>query len=340
MTYIIGINKREHNFVTIISDIMVTREYPNGTIIRENTALKTGLLFDGCLYGLSGDARAGHDFLLGFKQKVNKTFSIKENVGEFIKYIKSANWSKGEGFKILFTIRNPVPELYLFDSDNPDLKLCNDPVVTIGSGKQYFDKMVLSMNEYVDSMIMRILKNKNIPIVYYPCFMCLWLSEQTLGFEKAFLEKIGVGGVFHFCYQTIDKEHRHLPIIFSLISLDKTTGKVDYKTYRVSFINGFLVIDYLTDNKRIAFTSPVERKDLNDCGIDKDSELLKEIYRRSDSLPLYYFCGFATYDPSHRGYYRAHLSCNNNKVIDKGGNIAPEYLEEIAKNIALVPNNS
>ena len=319
---------------------MVTLQYPNGTIIRENTALKTGLLFNGCLYGLSGDADAGRNFLLGFKQKVNKTALIKENVEEFKKYIKSNNWRKGGGFTVLFAIRNPIPELYLFDSNNPDLMLCNEPVVTIGSGKQHFDKLVLPMNEYVDNRIMRILKDKNIPIVYYPCFMCLWLSEQTLGFERAFLEKIGVGGVFHFCYQTIDKEHRHLPIMFSLISLDKTVGRVDYKTYRISFINGFLVIDYLTDNKRITFTSRVERKDLKNYDTEKDSELLKEIYKRSDSLPLYYFCGFAAYDSSYRGYYRFHFSCNDKKVIDKNGKIDPEYLKEIVKNIVSASKSS
>lgn len=340
MTYIVGINKKEHNFITLISDIMVTRMYSDGTIARENTALKTGLLFAGCLYGLAGDANAGEAFLLKFKDSLDENKSINENVEELKKHIKNNMWEKGNGFEILFAIRNPTPDLYLFNSSNSDLVLCKQSIVTLGSGKKDLDNLVTSMNQYVDSNIMQILKENKIPIVYYPCFMCLWLSEQTLGFENTYLEKIGVGGIFHFCYQTIDKEHRHLPIMFVLISLDKSTGKVDYKIYRISFVNGFLVIDYLIENKRAAFTSRVERKDLRNYRIEEDLELLKEIYKRSDSLPFYYFCGFAAYDPNHRGYYRFHLSCNDKKVIDRNGRIDPSYLEEIIKNITLASKKS
>jgi len=330
MTYIVGINKKEYEFVTVISDIMVTKRYPDGSIVRENTALKTGLLFKGCLYGLSGDADAGQDFLLGFKQKVNKTNSIGENVEEFKEYIRSAEWKKGKGFEILFAIRNPSPDLYLLDSNNPELVLCKESLVTLGSGRRHFRNMVSNMKKHADSTIMQALKEKRTPIVYYPCFMCLWLSEQTLGFESSYLEKIGVGGIFHYCYQTSGKEARHQPIIFVLFSFDKSTQKISHKAYRISFINGFLLVDYLTDKKRITFTSDVERKDLRGYSVQENREFLKEIYRRSDAMPLYYFCGFAIYDPRHRGYYRGHFSSSRGKkVIDKEGNIESNYLKEI-----------
>ncbi|MBA7691650.1 hypothetical protein ES703_100201 [subsurface metagenome] len=190
--------------------------------------------------------------------------------------------------------------------------------------------MVSNMKKYADNTIMQALKEKGTSIVYYPCFMCLWLSEQTLGFESSDLERIGVGGIFHFCYQTSDKEARHQPIIFVLFSFGKSTQEISYKAYRISFINGFLLIDYLTDKKRITFTSDVERKDLKGYNIQKNRELLKEIYRRSDKMPLYYFCGFGMYDPRHRGFCRTHFSSSRGKkIIDKEGNIESNYLKEI-----------
>jgi len=41
MTYIVGIQKRAAKFVSIISDVMVTKHYRDGTTQRDLTALKT-----------------------------------------------------------------------------------------------------------------------------------------------------------------------------------------------------------------------------------------------------------------------------------------------------------
>ena len=51
---------------------MLSIDYPNGIQMRANTGLKTGLLFKGCIYGISGDWEASKAFLLDFKKNVNR----------------------------------------------------------------------------------------------------------------------------------------------------------------------------------------------------------------------------------------------------------------------------
>lgn len=108
-----------------------------------------------------------------------------------------------------------------------------------------------------------------------------------LGQESSILEKIGVGGIFHFCCQTHDKEKPSAPLIFVLTSYDESTCSVKFRIYRTAFAPGVLVVDYLTDNKRVAFTSKLERPDLMGFLVKREKRLLKKIFDFSDNLPFY-----------------------------------------------------
>ena len=90
MTYIVGIRIPERNFLTIISDIMVTYQYSDGRIEKENNALKVGRLFDGCLYGLAGDATCGHDFLVAFKKSIDFKDKTSSNFNKLCEYVSSS----------------------------------------------------------------------------------------------------------------------------------------------------------------------------------------------------------------------------------------------------------
>lgn len=334
MTYIVGIRKPEHNFLAIISDIMVTKVFPDGKIQKENNALKTGYLFDGCIYGLSGDAAAGHKFLVFFKRKIDCKDSVKDNFKNLSDFVKLSEWNLGSGFKILFGIRNPTPEFFLLDSCTREFKLLNECLYTVGSGKGLLDTRVLQAYDYSNSFIMDNLRQNGAPIVYYPCFACLWLSELVLGFEEKQLSEIGVGGIFHYVYQTDKKECSPMPIVFVLSKFGKN-NKLVQKSYRICLINGYLIIENLGDGTVSVFTSEVERQDLAEKGLLDSDDILQEAHKRSRNLPIYYFCGFATYDPSYRGFYSAHFSCNDTKVIDWEGIIRPDFQEKINKNLRI-----
>ena len=80
--------------------------------------------------------------------------------------------------------------------------------------------------------------------VYNRNFYCLWLSELTMGFEVTKLEKIGVGGLFHFCFQTNKKEGRQQPSVF-IFSVPDIKKKAIYNyMYRVTFVERYLVEHY------------------------------------------------------------------------------------------------
>jgi len=333
MTYIVGINKKDHKFSAIISDIMLSIDYPNGIQMRANTGLKTGLLFKGCIYGISGDWEASKKFLLGFKKSVNKDNSISDNFKEFNKYIESNAWEKGKGFKILFSVRNPNPEFYILDSKIGKLELCKDSIVTLGSGKEILDKLVTESKVYLNKYIMRKLEEHKAPIVYYPCFLCLWLMERILGIESKYLAQKGVGGVFHFSYQTDTKECPPTPLVYVISRLSAARDKLESKAYRTLFVCGFLIYEVLQEKKMYIITSEVERRDLIGMSDEDKKRLIAEIKDYVDKQPIYYFCGFGMHDHKNRGYYAAHFSCNEKKVIDKDGNIQEDFEKNIIRNI-------
>lgn len=316
---------------------MVTKIYSDGRIHKENTALKTGRLFDGCIYGLSGDATYGIKFLVSFKKSINFKDRINNNFNKLCDYISSSQWESGEGFKVLFGIRNPIPEFYLLDSTTREIKLLEDSIYTMGSGKRLLDEIVLNGYNYSNSFIMNELNQKNTPIVYYPCFLSLWLSELVLGFEEKQLEEIGVGGILHYIYQTETKENSSMPLVFVLSKLDDDI--LIQNSYRTSLINGYLIVEHLNNDHVSVFTSEVERQDLAEKEMLGNEEILGEAYRRSRKLPIYYFCGFATHDPSYRGYYSAHFSSDDTKVIDWNGNVRSDFQEKIYKNLKVAKEN-
>lgn len=333
MTYIVGVNLKKHNISFIVSDIMATLKYADGSVIRQNTALKTGLLFPGCLFGLSGVVEAGQDFLLKAKSLFIKEDTVGSNFDRLANFIKFGNYDRDNDFKIIFSVRNPNPELYYFDSRGRKLLHCGDTVVSIGSGKEDLDSLTYQIHEAIDQHILKLLEEKHIPMVYYPCFYCLGLSERTLGFEGTKLNELGVGGLFHYCYQTSTAEHRPKPLVYVISTYDPYTQRVSNKVYRISFARAFLVLDYITEGKRSVFVNNVERPDLKGYQIMNDSELLNLIYSESDSQPFYYFCGFATHYPNHRGFYTHHISSGDVKVVDKSGHIRKDFVDKITTNI-------
>ena len=202
-----------------------------------------------------------------------------------------------------------------------------------GAEKNLLDAIVLQGYKYSNSFIMDKLKQNKTPIVYYPNFLCLWLSELVLGFEEEQLRKIGVGGIFHYIYQTEEKEHSSMPVVFVLSKLEN--NKLVQNSYRTCLINGYLVVENLKSKHISVFTSKVERQDLAEKGLLDSEEILQEAHRRSRELPIYYFCGFATHDPSYRGFYSAHFSCVNTKVIDWNGNVKSDFQDKINTNLKI-----
>ena len=340
MTYILGIQKPENKFAALLCDLMVSFEDHDGNIIdRNNSSLKTGLLFEGCIYGVAGNANLAKQFIVGFKGIVDKSKSMEYNWNLFHHYSKAEfSDQSGEPFKVLLSSRvSGSPQLFLYDSNQKGISKIGDEIFSIGSGKAILDDIIDLRRKMAEETISELLHRNDIPILYYPYFYCLWLSELTMGFEVTKLEKIGVGGLFHFCFQTNEKEGRQQPSVFVLSVPDVKKKEIYNHIYRVTFVERYLVVDNpLVDPSRYIIM-PFEMSNTDSIPPEELQVLGDTVNREADLQQFYYFCGFGFPSPELRGSFLCHLSCDNNKlVVDERGNIHPAFKRKIERNITSV----
>jgi len=342
MTYILGIQKTDNNFAAILCDLMVTFKDHEGNVIeRNNTSLKSGLLFEGCIYGAAGNANLAKSFIKGFKELTDSSRSIEYNWELFQNYSK-ADFAdnSGEAFKVLLSCRvSGVPQLFLYNSTERNITKIDDGICSIGSGKEILDKHVELRKDITDKAILEILSKNKIPILYYPYFYCLWLSELTMGLEASKLNDIGVGGLFHFCFQTNEKECRQQPSVYVLSVPDKKNKTIYNHIYRVTFVEMSLVVDNPLFKPSRSIIMPFEMSKTDNISKDELQAFGEKVNQEADAQPFYYFCGFGFPTPELRGSFTAHLSCDRTTfVVDKKGTIHPDYRSRIERNIDSVQN--
>lgn len=319
---------------------MVSFKDQDGTVIdRNNSSLKTGLLFDGCLFGVAGNASLAKKFITGFKELVDKSKSIEYNWNLLRQYSKAEFVDQsGESFEVLLSCRvSGTPQLFLYDSIEKKLSKIDDEVYSIGSGKNVLDEIIGLRRKIADKHIIKTLSTNNIPILYYPYFYCLWLTELTMGFEASKLQEIGVGGLFHFCFQTNNKEARQQPSVF-VMSLPDVKNKAIYNhIYRITFVDICLVVDNPLCKPSRYIIMPFEMSLTDTLSSDELHHFGENINREADLQQFYYFCGFGFPTPELRGSFTCHLSSDRNKlVVDDKGNIHPHFKKIIERNITSI----
>ena len=88
MTYILGVKQRGAN--AIISDLRVSRRTPDQTWWGANTALKSGKLFDGCMFGRAGNAEVSRDFIVAFKAEIKDYMASVSDLWHRLRQFASA----------------------------------------------------------------------------------------------------------------------------------------------------------------------------------------------------------------------------------------------------------
>jgi tetratricopeptide (TPR) repeat protein len=343
VTYVIGF--REFGVNSIVSDARISHD-GFGT----NTALKTGQLFPGCIFGRSGNEETGRQFILAARTYVQPSVdSCEDNSAEqywtrFQEFVSFYDFPGGaesdtRGFKMLLSTRSSGnPELYLLDSSDRVLAPVSDRWISIGSGKALLDPLV--EHDYLSRVeeIARYLEESGIPWSY-PYFLCLWLSELTLSAEQSRLESVGVGGVFHFIYQTATCESPQEPALYVLSMADCDTRTIYLWLYRICYTRGCVAVEEVIppgqllhapngEHKCTILCNEASRPDIKNAletgGLE---ECIKEDLNR---LPFYFFCGFGVANPSDRKGWGYHITNEGKYVVTKDGVIAPFYQELIA----------
>ena len=346
MTYILGINDFGEN--AIICDTRVTWWRSDKKAGGANISLKCGMLFSGCLYAITGDIDEAGKFIRAFKAKIDGTWNNLQGLwSDFIKFEESY-FSKAinkASFSLLLSSRcQGEPKFFILDSQN-GVRLVDDSLVTLGSGKEILDTTVQKWFENRRSYIREIIKDNGLPEFTFPYFYCLWLNEIAQGEQLSILERYNVGGIFHFKYQDLKNDYSQLPAVYVLSAADEDNKLVHVWIYRVSCVQDCLVVDNpIMDAREFLFSSIARPSRLKDNYLNNWNNVVKEIDNQANSLPFYYFCGFGFPQMKHRGPFGCHVTSKNDCVITKGGYIAKEFkaliVDSLRKDYGLVLENN
>jgi hypothetical protein len=296
MTYIAAF--KNLGFTCIISDMRATR-FEDNQKVGTNASLKTGTFFNGCIFGLSGNIERGKDFILTVKDVLHKTMSPSESWSKFNHIISCYNFhkDKDDHFQIILSTRaSGTPELFKLDSiQGLTTYGFENGWISVGSGKQFLDKYISEqcipeMKKFPDEV------SKN-----YPFFLCLKLTELSESFGHAYLEKLNVGGLFHFIYQTNKIEAAQKPalFVFSAANLrEKIIYLWIYRICRVYNDRGLFVEIWAppgSKNRRFMTFNSLTWPEIPEF---IDESLKNKIIEEAEAQPFYYFCGFGFTNPT------------------------------------------
>ena len=339
MTYIVGFKQPGVN--TILSDTRVTRDDPDAS---SNTAIKTGELFPGCIYGRAGSQFHSEKFIRRFREMIRG--SRDTHLGFWHQFQQFAEVYEfptrtTDRFQLLLSTRAfGHPKFYTLSADSGLSRVHmpkEAPIITYGKGKGYLDSRVYGdfqpwlahIQEYLlDGMG---LSHGDI-LDAAPYCLCLRLSELSLTFEKGRLEEeYGVGGLFHFISQNSTGEYRQQPAVYIFSALDSSLNVLSFIFRAVRIPTGLYVEEILPrghyriapDGRKVspfcyALLDSIARQDLSldrpDFFLDDEGRMripeefeqqLQQAMREEiDPQPFYHFCGFGFTDPRYRNIYK------------------------------------
>jgi hypothetical protein len=291
MTYALGL--LQEGVSAIITDNRVSTRFESDDI-----ALKSGFLFDGCVYGASGNADAIKSFVGICRRYLGGLSGPEDCWTEFLQVAKFHAFGSSGPFQILLSSRHDgEPKLFILDSRCEDIGNARDGDA-LGSGAEFLnDTFTRIHNRAGPSVARRANEIHGLPLTDYPYLYTLLLMERVKGTEVSQLHRVGVGGVFSFVYQTSEGEWFQRPALYIIHSCRHKHLWV----YRVAFEGNALVIhDGDLPRPRILVNASDNHEVL---GLDEDAlqnwggTILNHVAEQES----YYFCGVGFADTAHRG---------------------------------------
>lgn len=329
MSYIVGL--KINGVSSIICDTRVSFENGDG----ENTSLKSGRIFPGCIYGGAGNADSMRRFI---KQcKIALTTSDKRLLIDywslFQKCIKFHIDEHTEYFELILASRHTgKTELYSFNSKDKIIREENN-FISIGSGKKLLDEQLKAYIDNTKNIFIKQLQDNSWNIACYPYGYCLWLMEKARGYESVQLEQIGVGGYFHFSYQTNIMEARQDPSVYII---NKAFGKTIYSyIYHITFEEASMIISCPDKNQRMLILDEAVWMGCGNFTDKEKQEYADRVYMQADEQPYYVFLGVGYADLEQRGHMLFHMTNKEDYVMTRDGKIDEKFFEQIKLNYTL-----
>jgi hypothetical protein len=311
MTYIVGLKQPGIN--AIISDARLTWDDGTGA----NTALKTGLLCPGLIFGRAGSSAQGAKFIADFRRSITGTITIRGIWDQFVRFAERYEFhhdDDNDAFALLVSSRGEGEPLFAVLESRRGLSVQRVPddhacVLTIGSGKELLDPhMRERFSRWLQALQTQLVRDWEIPIQatveLVPYFMCLWLTEMSCAFEASQLADVGVGGAFHFIFQTPSREASQDPALYLLIAPDYQSRNSYVWGIRIVYVQGGLWVERFTPRPEEAFSEVLfdraSRPDIDQIPL---ATLRAQVTSDVAALPLYKFLGVGFTDPDFRAGY-------------------------------------
>lgn len=241
MTILIGL---KHNGTTIL--ISDTRVSFGKTPKHMDFSLKSGLLFPSCLYAGTGDVKDIRIFVRKLKSHLTS-----RKWRPFIWYWKrfhqfSATYNfplaADRQFKLILASRaDEESKLFVLDSGTGEIKEQPD-IIMLGAGadlledplKEYWAINRPSLEE----------EFKKFPPFVLGYALCHLLMTLAQGDYSESLARYGVGGVFHFVYQTADNENRQGPAVYDIVLVSEQKKIIAHILFRVTFEKMAMIVEH------------------------------------------------------------------------------------------------
>lgn len=321
MTYILALH--QPGIVALLSDTRISWNIPGRT--GANVGLKLGRFFEGCIFGVTGNTFRARNFVLDFKELVEfdkgTPFSYWK---KFEQYTQNYDYptEPEEQFQLILSTRAfERPRLYTVDSFYqtlyqqpipPEFRDDHAFVFAFGSGRASLDSIVAAnFARRLKDMQPQILKQEGprMAQMIAPYLLCLWLSELTLGYQGPILEdEDGVGGPFHFVYQTPTEEVPQGPALYLFATGVRKTRHFYPWGYRVVHIpSGALYVERVYPARFPMFAAPdsgsavlmdstTTAPELARLFAEDEAKAKAIVKEQVEALPFYVFCGFGNPD--------------------------------------------
>jgi len=334
LTYILG--QKLGNAAVIVSDTRVSGS------VSHNRALKTGILFPGCIVGMSGSVQEGSNFLNAIKAGISYSNSIEENWRLLTTITTAYSFppSPDQGFTLLLATRaSGSPTFWVVDSKTGLHEIPPGRIVSMGSGRKildgFIDESLWSIRKAMDKW-----PKGEKPKIPLPYMLCLDLFVKAQSVEKVELERHDVGGVFHFIMQTDKTEIRQAPSLYVLV--DRLEGKrlMVWWMTRIVDVGEGLLVESMTPPGQVSTDDPGHRDRnflfnsiIGSRPKDFDTtEWKDEITQASQNLPFYNYCGAVALEPDRRSR-TGHFWRNSDNTpyipIDPNGRFHKEAVNDI-----------
>lgn len=332
MTYIVGVSSMGAS--AIISDARTTR-MEAGAILGENNALKTGILFPGWIFGRAASARHSREFVQAAQAALlprNATFVTWSELEQFAEEYAFPQMSS-DRFQVLLSTRSSGErQFFLLDSQD-GFHRCDTGLITLGSGKKILDGFLNRELQPLLREVEGVPHEKPTKDELEAYLLCLLLTVLTQSFERSFLAKHRVGGVFSFVCQTDTEEHHQQPALYVLCDVREDRGEkyVYYWQYRVSLVRGALVVDKTTPPGQLrdhpmglrrteilldtASLPPEEVARWTSAPLSEES--IAKLDEELSHQPFYRFLGFGFTNPRYRKGYGFHLATGDDYLITR-----------------------